>query len=243
MAGYGLNSIILGCRAFKRYAIGDSSFIIEASTCFSALSYFVTFLMMDISIRRNRLKMNDAGCATVYCRTEEENWVTSLDVTVFNTSEKMEVAIKRVALVFCRALASIAFLCCAILECIDILVMIFDNEEGGMTIGAVIYDLLSATFAGVAFVKSATSTIWMIRRSVSTVEVQLAQAASEKVEENTNGLKVDVEQVVKTFANDIVMSGETHMARAGAYYDFMIRAPEGGLVYGRLRANGTSENV
>ncbi|KAK9244360.1 hypothetical protein V1506DRAFT_522853 [Lipomyces tetrasporus] len=121
--------------------------------------------------------------------------------------------------------------------------MIFDNEERGMTIGSVIFDLLAVSFTGVAFVKSVTITMRMIRPSVSTVEVQLAQAASEKVEENTNGLKFDVEQVVKTFANDIVMSGETHMARAGAYYDFIITAPEGGLVYGRLRAKGTSENV
>ncbi|KAJ8096671.1 hypothetical protein POJ06DRAFT_286961 [Lipomyces tetrasporus] len=91
--------------------------------------------------------------------------------------------------------------------------MIFDNEERGMTIGSVIFDLLAVTFTDVAFVKRVTITMRMIRPSVSTVEVQLAQAASEKVEENTNGLKFDVEQVVKTFANDIVMSGETHMAK------------------------------
>ncbi|KAK9320622.1 hypothetical protein V1517DRAFT_328903 [Lipomyces orientalis] len=243
IAGYGLNSVILGCRAFKRYAIGDSSFIDEAVSCFSALSNVVVFVIMYISIRRNLLKRNDTGGATVFCGTELENWITSHDVTVFSTSERMEVAIKRVAILLCRAIASIACLCSTILVCVDILAMIFDKGEPGLAIGSLIYDLVTATLAGVAFVKIATRTIWMIRRSVSTVEVQLAQPASEKDEESTDVFKLDVDKVVKKFANDIVMNGNTHIASAGAYCDFVITAPEGGLVYGRLRAKGTSENV
>jgi hypothetical protein len=85
------------------------------------------------------------------------------------------------------------------------------------------------------------------RRAVPTIEVQLAQAASDKDVDNTHILNFDVGKIIRKFANDVAKefasSGKKWMTDSGAYYDFAITGEHGGLVYGRMRAGGVSANA
>ncbi|KAK9430953.1 hypothetical protein V1505DRAFT_369573 [Lipomyces doorenjongii] len=240
MAGYGLNSMILACRALKRYVDGDEAFMIEVFYFVSSLLSFLTVFVADIATVKNLFRRNDALRATIYFNSEDEKWVKSLDAKTFNSSERLEVSIKWVAIVLGQGFASISFLFCFFLECIAI----FDIGEGdSMVILPAVYCVFNAVFACVAFVNTTKTTFRMIRRSVSTLEVQLAQSVRDKDAERADVLKFDVAKVVKMFANDIANSSEKSIARVDAYCDFIITEPEGAIVYGRLRAKGISENV
>ncbi|KAK9489696.1 hypothetical protein V1508DRAFT_406892 [Lipomyces doorenjongii] len=102
MAGYGLNSMILACRALERYVDGDE---------FSySLSSFLAFLFAHTANVKNLFRRDDALRATVYFNIEDENWVKSL------VRRNVEVSIKWVAIVLCQGLASILFLYIAIFD-------------------------------------------------------------------------------------------------------------------------------
>ncbi|KAK9312026.1 hypothetical protein V1524DRAFT_440575 [Lipomyces starkeyi] len=241
MAGYGVNSMILVCRALKRYVDGDEAFMIEALSFICSLSSFLMFLFADIAAVKNIFKRNDALRATIYFNTEDENWVKLLDAKAFNSSEHLEVSSKWVALVLCQGLASICSLYIIVLECFAIGTMIFDRGEAGSKVNLpLVCNVFNAAFACLALVNTTKTTFRMIRRSVPTLDVQLAQSVREK---DAEALKFDVAKVVQMFANDIANSGEKSIASVGTYCDFIITEPEGALVYGRLRAKGISENV
>ncbi|KAK9386665.1 hypothetical protein V1515DRAFT_537228 [Lipomyces mesembrius] len=202
-----LNSMILACRALKRYVDGDEAFMVEAFCFVSSLSSFLTFLFADIATVKNLFRRNDALRATIYFNTEDENWVKLLDARTFNSSERLEV--------------------CIVLK----------------VILPVVYYVFNAILACVAFVNTAKTIFRMIRRSVSTLEVQLGRSVRDKDSEKADVLKFDVAKVVQMFANDIANSSEKSIASVGAYCDFIITEPEGAIVYGRLRAKGIPANV
>ncbi|KAK9327093.1 hypothetical protein V1520DRAFT_80710 [Lipomyces starkeyi] len=244
MAGYGVNSMILACRALKRYVDGDEAFIIEVVSFACSLSSFLLFLLADIATVKNLFKPNNALRATIYFNTEDENWVKSLDAKAFNSSEHLEVSTKWVAVALCLGLASIAFLYIIVLACFAMRTVIFDKGEAGSKVNLpLVYNVFNAAFACLGLVNTTKTTFRMIRRSVSTLDVQLAQSVREKDAERSDALKFDVAKVVQMFANDIANSGEKSIASVGTYCDFIITEPEGALVYGRLRGKGISENV
>ncbi|KAK9352069.1 hypothetical protein V1523DRAFT_352150, partial [Lipomyces doorenjongii] len=197
MAGYGLNLMILACGALERYVDGDEFFMVEASCFVSSLSSFLAFLFAHTANVKNLFRRNDALLATVYFNTEDENWVKSLVAKTFNSSERGSFyqmgcycALPRIGinLVFILLLSGICLL------------------------------YIIAVFACVAFVNTIKTTFRMIRRSVSTLEVQLAQSVRDKDAERADVLKFDVAKVVQLFANDmsandIVNSSEKSIAR------------------------------
>ncbi|KAK9327562.1 hypothetical protein V1520DRAFT_393786 [Lipomyces starkeyi] len=214
MAGYSLNSIFLGCRALKRRRL----------LFFPVLTFFLTFLFVDISMKK-LFKGNDAEYATIYFNNDVEHWVTSLKV--FFSSKIMDVSIKWVPVVQASAFGSIAFLVSIALPCVGISAMISDSERAGSK--AIVSDLASLLYIAIAclaLVYTTRTTLRMIRRSVATVEVQLAQAEGD--------------MVIQLFTNDIAKSGEKRISSAD---NFIITGPDGGLVYGRLGAKGSSNNV
>ncbi|KAK9388464.1 hypothetical protein V1515DRAFT_614520 [Lipomyces mesembrius] len=72
-----------------------------------------------------------------------------------------------------------------------------------------------------------------MKRHVPVVEIQFAQAVSEK---DADILQFDVGKVARKFANDIAKElGKKWTASADVYYDFAIAGKHGGLVYGRMR--------
>ncbi|KAK9311841.1 hypothetical protein V1524DRAFT_450081 [Lipomyces starkeyi] len=204
------------------YAEGDNSFIIAATA--------LIFTIKD-----------DAGCATVYANATEKNWVTSSDFAVFDSSERMEIPIKwSVETLFLVVLG--LFVWSNMLSSLAPMIEVYRTKAipGIFNILQAIFTTLSCGFYIVFLVLIVKTR----RRTVPTIEVQLAQAVSDKGVDIADILKFDIQKAIRKFANDIAKGcGKKWTASAGAYYDFAIAGEQGGLVYGRMRARGLPANV
>ncbi|KAK9426936.1 hypothetical protein V1505DRAFT_402818 [Lipomyces doorenjongii] len=213
MAGYGLNSMILACRALERYVDGDEFFMVEASCFVSSLSSFLAFLFAHTANVKNLFRRNDALRATVYFNTDDENWVKSLVAKTFNSSE--------------RGSFDQMGCYCALPR---------------IGINLVFILLLSGMYCDIRQMRTSQQDYLQDdKTSVSTLEVQLAQSVRDKDAERADVLKFDVAKVVQLFAND--MSANDIVNSRKSYCHFIITEPEGAIVYGRLRAKGISEHV
>ncbi|KAK9482207.1 hypothetical protein V1527DRAFT_477137 [Lipomyces starkeyi] len=222
------------------YADGEKCFGIAAP----ALIFTLSCLCIGI-IMKGSFKKDDAGCATVYFNATEKNQVTPSDFALFDASESTEIPIKwSVETLFLVVFG--LFVLVPMLS--NVATMIRNGRDGGhkefMSDLSLIFWM---TIPCCLHIGLLVLTVEMRRRTVSSIEVQLAQAASDKDVENANILKFDVGKVIRKFANDVAKecasSSKKWMADSGVYYDFAITGEHGGLVYGRMRARGISSNA
>ncbi|KAK9371645.1 uncharacterized protein V1513DRAFT_455031 [Lipomyces chichibuensis] len=202
--------------------------------------FTISCIFLGIYLLKSSFKKK-AGGATVYFNATEENWVTSSELSLFNLSDKIEVAIKWSGEVFSEVVNNLLF--------------------GGGALSIIFYEgdrrkeykpgmgaIISSGISYCVHIASLLIFVWCKRGTVPVVEVQFAQAVSEKDADNANAnadiLKFDAGKVARRFANDIAKEfGKRWTARAGVYYDFAIAGEHGGLVYGRMRAGGPPANV
>ncbi|KAK9344089.1 hypothetical protein V1522DRAFT_191494 [Lipomyces starkeyi] len=215
------------------YAEGDNSFRIAATALIFTIGLYIGIIM------KGSFKEDDAG-ATVYFNTET-NWVTSADFAVFDSSERMEIPIKwSVETLFLVVLG--LFVWSNMLSSLAPMIEVYRTKAipGIFNILQAIFTTLSCGFYIVFLVLIVKTR----RRTVPTIEVQLAQAVSDKGVDIADILKFDIQKVIRKFANDIAKGcGKKWTASAGAYYNFAIAGEQGGLVYGRMRARGLPANV
>ncbi|KAK9241836.1 hypothetical protein V1506DRAFT_444819, partial [Lipomyces tetrasporus] len=142
---------------------------------------FIGIVTLNSSIEEE-----DVACATVYVNTTEENWVASSELALFNPADRIQIAIKWTNEGFSQ--------------------VIFNEGEGHQNTMFHILTIIStmllaiASCCGVVFLVLA---VRMMRRTVSTVEVQLAQVLSKDEADNVDMLEFDIGKVVRMFANDI----------------------------------------
>ncbi|KAK9482206.1 hypothetical protein V1527DRAFT_35492 [Lipomyces starkeyi] len=190
------------------------------------------------------LKGYDAGCVTVYFNATEKNWVTTSDFALFDSSESMEIPVKWSVEMLVQAVIG---LCSWGRALSDLALMIEVYRTKAMPdISMILGSILNAMYC-YWHVASLVQVIRARRRAVLTIEVQLAQAATDKNVDNADILNCDVGKVIRKFANDVAKefasSGKKWMADSGVYYDFAITGEHGALVYGRMRASGISVNT
>ncbi|KAK9358038.1 hypothetical protein V1504DRAFT_462390 [Lipomyces starkeyi] len=225
------------------YADGDKCFGIAATA-----SIFTLLCLCIGIIMKGSFKKDDAGCATVYFNATETNWVTPSDFALFDASESTEIPIKwSVETLFLVVFG--LFVWRTLLS--NVASMIRNGRDGGhkesMSDLSLIFWTIWMTILCCLHIAVLVLTVEMRRRTVSSIEVQLPQAASDKDVENADILKFDVGKVIRKFADDVAKefasSGKKWMADSGVYYDFAITGEHGGLVYGRMRARGISSNA
>ncbi|KAK9344200.1 hypothetical protein V1522DRAFT_437672 [Lipomyces starkeyi] len=213
------------------YRAGDSSFIIVAVS----MIFTISCIFLGIYLLKSSFKKESSG-STAYFNATEENWVTSSDLALFNSSNRIEIAINWSGEVFSQIVNG------WVIVYVSAASIILNEGEGGRKKdkpGMVI--IIFSAIAYCAEIESLVLFLWWKRRTVSVVEVQFAQAVSEK---DADDLQFDVGKLVRKFANDAAKGcGKKWTASAGAYYDFAIAGEHGGLVYGRMRAGGLPANV
>ncbi|KAK9483813.1 hypothetical protein V1527DRAFT_498078 [Lipomyces starkeyi] len=193
-----------GLSVIISYFEGDiSSPIAGVTLIITIISVYLGIIMMG------SLKDDDACCATVYFNATDKNWVTSSDFALFASLERMEIPIKW----------SVEMLAPS-----NLAPMIEIYRTKAMPGIKVILGTIEIALCGGLHIQ---------RRTVPTIEVQLAQAASDKDVDNADILNFDVGKVIRMFVNDVAKD-------TGAYYDFAIAGKHGGLVYGRMRASAMS---
>ncbi|KAK9484846.1 hypothetical protein V1527DRAFT_181758 [Lipomyces starkeyi] len=224
---------LFGLLVMVSYGTGDSSFIMAVV----GMIFTISCIFLGIYLLKSFFK-KETGAATVYFNTAEENWVTSSDLALFNMSEWIEVAIKWPG----ELISQLENLWLHVW--VTALCMIRTEGEGRRkkdkpSIVAIIFSAIACC----AQIASQVLYVWWMRRTVPVVEVQFAQAVSEKDADN---LQFDVGKVVRKFANDVAKgfgrSGKNWMAGSGVYYYFAIAGERGSLVYGRMRAGGLLAN-
>ncbi|KAJ8097162.1 hypothetical protein POJ06DRAFT_286573 [Lipomyces tetrasporus] len=221
---------------------GEISFLITSVLVVSGSFLAVLTLFVITTTLKSSFKEDDAACATVYFNTKDENWASS-DLALFNSSERMEIAIKWTKEVWFQILLAVLVWSSALTN----LVPFSLNElHGHSKISWPVIIIIVSTamsvcsqFFGVAIL------VKVIRRNLS-LEVQFAHPVNEKDADNS-AVKFDARKVVRKFADDIKLafanSRKEFPTDAGLYYDFAIAGKDGGLVYGRIRAGGTSADV
>ncbi|KAK9358039.1 hypothetical protein V1504DRAFT_494109 [Lipomyces starkeyi] len=209
---------LFGLQVIASYRAGDSSFIIAAV----GMIFTISCIFLGIYLLKSSFK-KEAGGATAYFNATEENWVTSSDLAW--SGEVISQIVNGWVIVYVSAVS-----------------IILNESEGGRKKGKP--GMVIIIFSAIAYfaeIASLVLFVWWKRRTVSVVEVQFAQAVSEK---DADDLQFDVGKVVRKFANDVAKGyGKKWTASAGAYYDFAIAGEQGGLVYGRMRAGGLPANV
>ncbi|KAK9376449.1 uncharacterized protein V1513DRAFT_438690 [Lipomyces chichibuensis] len=148
--------ILLGLLVIIIYRARDSSFIIAAV----GMIFTISCIVLGIYLLKSSFT-KDAGGVTVFFNATEENWVTSSDVALFNSSDRIQIAIHWSAEVFSQIING------CILVYVGALSIIFNKGEGcrkknkdGMVIiicSAIIY---GATIASLA------RFVWRMRRTV-----------------------------------------------------------------------------
>ncbi|KAK9247931.1 hypothetical protein V1506DRAFT_531074 [Lipomyces tetrasporus] len=240
---------LFGLVVIISYGAGDSSFIIATV----GMIFSISCIFLGIYLLKSSFK-NEAGGVTVYFNATEENWVTSSDLALFNSSDRIEVAIKWPSELFSQILNAWLHVCGSGLSIIlnegrrkrnnGMVTIIFSaiakKKKPGMV--TIILSAISCC-AQIVSVMQPAKFVWWMRRTVPVVEVQFAQAVSEK-DADADILQFDVGKVATKFAHDIVKEfGKNWTASAGVYTDFALAGEHGGLVYGRIRAGGLPANV
>ncbi|KAK9247930.1 hypothetical protein V1506DRAFT_398145 [Lipomyces tetrasporus] len=172
-------------------------------------------------IIKGSFKEDDAGCATVYFNATETNLVTSSDFAVFASSERTEIPIKWSAeTLFLVVLGLYAW--SAMLSYVA--TMIRKGGIGGRKISmSDLFLILGAICIAILCCSHIAILVQIVktrRRTVPSIEVQLAQAASDKDVESADILKLDVGKVIRKFANDVAKefarNGKKWMADSGS---------------------------
>ncbi|KAK9483810.1 hypothetical protein V1527DRAFT_242657 [Lipomyces starkeyi] len=229
---------LFGLLVMISHGTGDSSFVMGAVS----MIFTISCIFLGIYLWKSYFK-KEAGGATVYFNTAEENWVTSSDLALFNSSDRIEVAINWSGEVISQVVNLWLFVWGSALS------MILNEGEGRLQEekpGPV--TIIFSAIACCVYIASLLLFVWWMRRTVPVVEVQFAQAVSEKDADNADAdiLQFDLGKVARKFANDIAKefgsSGTKWTAGSGVYYDFAIVGEHGRLVYGRMRAGGLLEN-
>ncbi|KAK9233949.1 hypothetical protein V1525DRAFT_414731 [Lipomyces kononenkoae] len=193
-------------------------------------------------IIQGTFKEDDAGCATVYFNATETNLVTSSDFALFASSERTEILIKWSVETLLLVVSGL-FVWSSMLS--NVATMIRNGGIGSRKMSLrnwflIFWAIVIAIFCciHIAILVQITKTR---KLTVPSIEVQLAQAASDKDIGNADIIKFDVGKIIRKFANDVAKefasSGKKWMADSGVYYDFAITGRHGGLVYGRMRAS------
>ncbi|KAK9326839.1 hypothetical protein V1520DRAFT_350380 [Lipomyces starkeyi] len=218
----------------------------DYSSPIAAVALIITIISVYLGITMmSSLKEYDAGCVTVYFNATEKNWVTTSDIALFDSSESMEIPIKWSVEMLVQAVMG---LCSWGRALSDLAPMIEVYRTKAMPdIAMILGSILNAIYC-YWHVANLGQVIRARRRAVPTIEVQLAQADSDKDVDNADILNFDVGKIIRKFANDVANdvakefanSGKNWMADSGVYYDFAITGEHGGLVYGRMRAGGGS---
>ncbi|KAK9326557.1 hypothetical protein V1520DRAFT_351104 [Lipomyces starkeyi] len=240
---YGLLSIVLVWGAVVSYVNVDNSIPVDAvwSLSLGAIAdcaIALVCLLLGIATVKSSFKEDDASCATVYFNSSEENWAESSEVALFNSSEKIEIAINCVEGLLVYVSLGIFIFGSPLLYTVDTsrekkrdretaISLFLRGGAAGMSVGALGLYL--------------TGLVMMIRMRrqicVSTVEVQLAPPINLECTEKADVFKFDVKKIVRKFADDLAKNlSQNWMASNGAYYYFIIAGEEGGLVYGRMSA-------
>ncbi|KAK9243181.1 hypothetical protein V1506DRAFT_568578 [Lipomyces tetrasporus] len=90
-----LNYAMIGGQAVVSYVYGKMSFLTTSVLCVTASFLAVLiFFVVTTTAMKSSFKEDDAACITVYFNTTNENWAASSDSALFNSSERMEIAIK-----------------------------------------------------------------------------------------------------------------------------------------------------
>ncbi|KAK9327217.1 hypothetical protein V1520DRAFT_349407 [Lipomyces starkeyi] len=231
---------LFGLLVMISYGAGDSSFIIAAvGMTFTISCIFLGFYPLKSSFKK------ETGVATVYFNATEENWVTLSDLALFNSSDRIEVAIKWPGELFSQIVNLWLHTWVSALS-------IILNEGGGRRKKdkPEMVTIIFSAIACCAQIASQMLFVRRMRRTVPVVEVQFAQAVNEKDADtaaDADLLRFDVEKIARKFANDVAKefgsSGNKWMAGSGVYYDFAIAGEHSGLVYGRMRAGGILANT
>ncbi|KAK9311447.1 hypothetical protein V1522DRAFT_461004 [Lipomyces starkeyi] len=240
---YGLLSIVLVWGAVGSYVNVDNSIPVDAvwSLSLGAIAdcaIALVCLLLGIATVKSSFKEDDASCATVYFNSSEENWAESSEVALFNSSEKIEIAINCVEGLWVYVSLGIFIFGSPLLYMVDTsretkreretaISLFRRGGAAGMYVGALGLYLMGL--------------VMMIRMRrqicVSTVEVQVAPPINLECTEKADVFKFDVKKIVRKFADDLAKNlSQNWMASNGAYYYFIIAGEEGGLVYGRMSA-------
>ncbi|KAK9483812.1 hypothetical protein V1527DRAFT_242616 [Lipomyces starkeyi] len=214
-------------------AVNSSCIMGAVGMIFTISCIFLGIYLLKCSFKK------EAGGATVYFNATEENWVTSSELALFNSSDRIEVAIKWSGEVFSEVVNNL-LLCGGALS-----IILYEGgrrkeDKPGMV------TIISSGISYCVHIAYLVPFVWCMRQTVPVVEVQFAQAVSEKDADNANAniLKFDAGKVARRFASDIAKEfGKKRTAGAGVYYDLAIAGEHGGLVYGRMRAGGLPANV
>ncbi|KAK9371644.1 uncharacterized protein V1513DRAFT_455030 [Lipomyces chichibuensis] len=220
----------------------------DISSPIAAVTLIITIVTVYLGIiMMGSLKDDDACCATVYFNATEKNWVTSSDVALFASSERMEISVKwSVEMLFLVVFGLYSWGRAPLAPLyLEPMIEIFRTKAmPGIEVILVISKTTEIAIFCCMHISLLMKTVKKRRRTVPTIEVQLAQAASDKDVDNADILNFDVGKVIRMFVNDVAKefpsSCKTWMANTGAYYDFAIAGKHGGLVYGRMRASAMS---
>ncbi|KAK9243546.1 hypothetical protein V1506DRAFT_544153 [Lipomyces tetrasporus] len=226
------------------YAEGDVSFLISTVLSVIMLVLITISLFIGFVTLKSSFKEEDIACATVYLNTTEENWMASSELALFNPADRIQIAIKWRKEVLLYAMHLCPFLS-------GLSQVIFNEGDGHhkvtLSLMSSIISTIVLALANCFGVVLLVLLVRMIRPSVPTVEVQLAQAVSKDEADNVDMLEFDIGKVLRKFANDIAKdfasNGNKWTPSAGGYYDFAIAGVDGGLVYGRMKASGISANA
>ncbi|KAK9323691.1 hypothetical protein V1517DRAFT_319575 [Lipomyces orientalis] len=216
--------------------VNDKISFLTTSVFFVSASFWAVLALFVISATmKSSFKEDDAVCATVYFNTTDQNWVASSDSVLFNSSERMQIAIKW------KWTKEVWFQILLALQLwTSVLSWTRQNRERLPGIMTMVSIVCSQIFSVAALVSN-------IRRSASSVEVQLAYPVKEKDADNAGAVEFDPRKVARAFADQIAReawnSPKEWPNDAAVYSDFAISGKYGGLVYGRIRAKGTSTDV
>ncbi|KAK9324018.1 hypothetical protein V1517DRAFT_318520 [Lipomyces orientalis] len=224
-----LNYAMIGGQAIIGYVYDKMSFLSTSVLCVTASFLAVRiFSVITTTAMKSSFKEDDAACATVYFNTTDENWAAS---ALFNSSERMEIAMKLTKEVWLLTVQMLAVLIWGPLAL---------NEWHGHSKESLpeIMTMVSTAMSVLFQFFSVAILVAVIRRSASSLKVQFAHPVNEKDAGNAEAVKFDARKVVRKFADDIGKafpnSRKEWPADAGVYYDFAIAGKDGGLVYGRM---------
>ncbi|KAK9326838.1 hypothetical protein V1520DRAFT_350379 [Lipomyces starkeyi] len=194
------------------YVEGDNSFRIVATALIFTISLYIGIIM------KGSFKEDDAGCATVYFNATETNWVTSSDFAIFDSSERMEIPITwSVETLFLVVLGLFVWS-----NMLSNLAEVY-RTKAILGIFKIVQAILMALSCG-CYIVFLVLIVMTRRRTVPTIEVQLAQAVSDNGVDIADILKFDIRKVIRKFASDVAKefasSGKNWMADSGVYYDF-----------------------
>ncbi|KAJ8097694.1 hypothetical protein POJ06DRAFT_259749 [Lipomyces tetrasporus] len=230
-----LNYAMIGCQAVVSYVYGKMSFLTTSVLCVTASFLAVLiFFVITTTAMKSSFKEDDAACTTVYFNTTNENWAASSDSALFNSSERMEIAMKWTKEVWLLTVQMLAVLIWGPLAL---------NEWHGHSKESLpdIMIMVSTAMSVLSQFFSVAILVRVIRRRTLSIEVQFAHPVNEKDAGNADAVKFDARKVVRKFADDIAKAFPNSCkgcpTDAGVYYDFAISGKDGGLVYGRIRAS------